>query len=121
MFEVSPNGSDRLDIALSGKLNSEDMKTALDALVRLSQDIENGRMLYRIDDFDFPTFGAIGVELARLPGLFRLIRRFERIAVLTEKRWIRTASELEGLLIPGLSIRAFDRDDEASAEAWLSQ
>ena len=108
MFKVTPNGANRLDIALSGKLDSDDMRAALDELERLSEGIENGRMLYRIDDFDFPTFGALGVELARLPGLFRLIRKFDRIAVLTEKHWLRKASELESLLIPGLSVKAFD-------------
>jgi len=45
MFQVTKNGIDRLDIELSGKLNSEDMKVALDALVSESIDIVNGKML----------------------------------------------------------------------------
>ena len=38
MFKVVPNGKNRLDIELSGKLNSEDMKIALDELVSKSRD-----------------------------------------------------------------------------------
>ena len=34
MFKVTPNGKNRLDIELSGKLDAEDMKVALDELVR---------------------------------------------------------------------------------------
>ncbi len=74
-------------------------------------------MLYRIDDFALPTLGAIGVEMSRLPELFELIGKFDRSAVLAEKKWIQSASELEGALIPGLTIKTFDLDEEA--EAWL--
>ena len=37
MFKVTPNGINRLDIQLSGKLNAEDMKIALDELVGKSK------------------------------------------------------------------------------------
>ena len=48
MFKVIPNGINRLDIEMSGKLSAEDMKIALDELVSKSKDIENGKMLYEI-------------------------------------------------------------------------
>ena len=46
MFKVTPNGINRFDIEMSGKLNAEDIKIALDELVSKSKNIENGRMLY---------------------------------------------------------------------------
>lgn len=121
MFKVTPNGPNRVDIEISGKLNSEEMKRALDEFVSKSQDIEHGKMLYRIHDFDLPSFGAIGVEMARLPELFKLIRKFDRVAVLADKGWVKKASEIEGALFPGLAIKAFDRTQEAEAEAWLAR
>ena len=121
MFRITPNGPNRIDIELSGKLDSDDMKIALDELVSSAKDIEHGRMLYRIEDFELPTLGAIGVELSRLPDLFRLIRNFDRAAVLADKKWIQTVGEIEGALIPGLKIKAFDPDEEALAEAWLAE
>ena len=51
MFTVTPNGPNRVDIELSGKLNSDEMKITLDELVYQTKDIKNGRMLYRVDDF----------------------------------------------------------------------
>lgn len=121
MFRITPNGSNRLDIECSGKLDSAEMKVALDELVRHAKGIEHGRMLYRIGNFELPTFGAIGVELARLPELFKLIRKFDRAAVLADKKWVKTASEIESALIPGLEIKGFDPDEEAQAEAWLAE
>ena len=63
--------------------------------------------------------GEVGVELSRLPQLLRFIRRFDRCAVIAGKEWLRKASEVEGALIPGLTIKAFDLHQEAEALAWL--
>jgi hypothetical protein len=41
------------------------------------------------------------------------------MAVVVDKSWVRKASELEGALIPGLRIKAFDLGQEEEAEAWL--
>ena len=81
MFQVSRRGENRIDIDFSGKLDSQAMRAALDDLLFKSEGISHGRMLYRIGDFDLPTLGAVGVELSRLPQLFRFIHRF------TAARW----------------------------------
>ena len=119
MFKVTPKGINRLDIEMSGKLSSEEMKAALDELVSKSKHIENGRMLYDVVDYHLPSLGAIVIELARLPEMLRWMRRFKRAAVLADKRWLKKASELEGALLPGLEIKAFDRDQKEAAESWL--
>jgi len=93
MFKVIPNGINRLDVEMSGKLNAEDMKIALDEVVSNSKNIENGKMLYEVIDFHLPSLGAIGIEFSRLPEMFGLM---------------------------GLEIKAFDREQKAEAEAWLS-
>ena len=120
MFKVIPNGINRLDIELSGKLNTEEMKIALDELVSKSKDIENGKMLYDVIDFHLPSLGAIAVEFSRLPAMFGLMKKFDRAAVLTDKTWLKKVSEFEGALYPGLEIKAFDRDQKEEAENWLS-
>jgi len=120
MFKVILNGTNRLDIELSGKLNTDDMKVALDDLVNKSKDIKNGQMLYEIIDFHIPSLGAIAVEFSRLPAMFGLMKKFDRAAILTDKTWLKKVSEFEGYLYPGLEIKAFDRDKRPEAEAWLS-
>lgn len=120
MFKVIQNGMNRLDIEMSGKLDAEAMKTALDELVSKSKDVENGKMLYEIIDFHLPSLGAIVIEFSRLPSMFGLMKQFDRVAVLTDKAWLQKVSELEGALYPGLEIKAFTRDQKLEAEAWLS-
>ena len=120
MFKVTKKGTNRLDIELSGKLNAEEMKQALDELTEKSAGIEHGRMLYDVIEFHLPSLDAIAIEFSRLPSMFGLIKKFDRAAVLSDKAWLKKASELEGLLIPGLEIKAFSRDQRAEAEAWLT-
>ena len=121
MFKVTPNGIDRLDIELSGKLNAAEMRIALDELVSKSKNIENGKMLYDIIDFHLPSLDAIAIEFSRLPSMFGFLKKFDRAAVLTDKTWLKKVSELEGALFPGLEIKAFNRDQKVEAEDWLSR
>jgi len=120
MFKVLKKGSDRLDIELSGKLDADEMRMALDDLAEKSQGIENGKMLYDVVDFHIPSLEAIAIEFSRLPAMLKLIQNFSRAAVLSDKTWLKKISELEGALLPGLEIKAFNRDQKEEAETWLS-
>lgn len=120
MFKVSRINDDRLNLELDGKFDASEMEAALDEFVRQSEGIKNGKMLYEIEDFGFPSLGAIGVKFSRLPSLFALIGKFEKAAIVTDKKWLQRASEIEGLLIPGLEIKAFSFSEKTEAEAWLS-
>ncbi|MCF2904357.1 STAS/SEC14 domain-containing protein [Octadecabacter sp. CECT 8868] len=118
IHKTSPN---RLDLELSAVLDGDMMALALDDLVEKSKDIQNGVMMYKIPTFSMPTGGALVAEMLRLPKLFKVIHHFDVCAVVTDIAWVRTAAEVEGAIIPGLVIKAFTSDQEADAEAWLSQ
>ena len=119
MFHVTRIGNTRIDVDFSGKLDSNEMRFALDELTRKADGIEHGQMLVRIGDFDWPTLGAVAVELSRIPDVFRIIRRFDRCAVVCAREWVRKASTLEGALIPGLTVKAFDTHQLTEANDWL--
>ena len=119
MFKVAHTGPNRLDIELSGKLDRASMKAALDELEQKSKNIENGMMLYDIVDFNIPSAGAIFLEFSRMPGMLKVMKKFNRAAVLTDKSWIKSISEFQNALFPGLKIKAFDRDQRQQAIAWL--
>jgi len=104
----------------SGKLDSTEMEMALDEIVTHSEGIEDGEMLFEIPEFRFPTPGAMAVEFSRLPAMFRVIRRFNKAAVLADEAWVQRVSELEGMLIPWMRIKAFKLSEKPVAEAWLS-
>ena len=119
MFKVERSSDDRLDVEMSGKLDTEDMIKALDELIEKSEGIQNGKMLYDVVDYHLPSLAAIGIELSRIPEMFGFIKKFSRAAVLADRTWLKTVSEIEGKLIPGLEIRAFGRDEKSEAVKWL--
>jgi hypothetical protein len=119
MLTITKPDVNRVDIELSGKISAEEMANGLDDLLELSQDVNKGTMLYTITSFAFPDLGAIVVEMARLPKLLGLLGRFDRCAVLSDAAWLRSAAEIEGALIPGFDIKAFDLEERDAAEAWL--
>ncbi|PRY80547.1 SpoIIAA-like protein [Yoonia maritima] len=120
MLKITKRSDDRVDIELSGKIDAIEMAAALDSLIEQSKDVHNGQMLYEISDFSLPTLGAIGVEVARLPSLFRLLSKFDRCALLSDSNWLRKASEVEGALLPGLEIKSFEMHERDAAEVWLT-
>lgn len=120
MFDIKSNGPFRVDININGKIDSEEMKAALDTLIEKSSGMKNGVMLYTITDLSLPSLGALGVELSRLPSLFTLLKSYSHVAVVADKAWIRKMGEWEGALIPGLEIKGFEPEALAAAEAWLN-
>lgn len=119
MLTITKPSPNRLDIELSGVLNADAMREGLDKLIEASADITDGKMLYRIPDFEMPTMGALAVEFQQMPKLFGLIGKFDKCAVLSDSSWIRTAAEIEGAVIPSLDIRSFPLAAEKAAEDWL--
>ena len=121
MFNITKNGPNRLDITLSKKLDAASMTVALDELVEKANGINEGIILYTIIDFQLPTLEAIGIEFSRLPSMFKLMRQFKRVALLSDTYWLKKVSEFEGALLPGLEIKAFNIDQREEAESWLLQ
>ncbi|MAM71454.1 MAG: hypothetical protein CMP91_09960 [Gammaproteobacteria bacterium] len=119
MIRIIKVAEDRIDIELNGKLDKDEMKTALDELEDKARDIREGKMLYTVTEFHLPTLSAVIHEFSRLPAMFALIKNFSRGAVLTDKLWLQKAAEMEGMLLPWMKIKAFDLNEREAAEAWL--
>ncbi|MDW3223872.1 MAG: STAS/SEC14 domain-containing protein [Paracoccaceae bacterium] len=119
MFTVSKPKANRLDLVFSGTLNEETMRVAIDTLIEESQGITNGKMLYKIVDFQMPTVAALVVEFQQLPKLLSLLGKFDKCAVLSDDAWIRTAAEIESAIVPSCDIKAFTLSAVDDAEDWL--
>jgi len=119
MLKITEKSPNRIDITISGKIDADMMKAGLDELVEKSEGVNSGTMLYTLTDFELPTLQAMAVEMTRLPKLFGLLSKYGRIAVVSDAAWIRTGAEIEGAVIPGLTIKSFELSQKAEAEMWL--
>ncbi|AXI48990.1 hypothetical protein C1J03_19280 [Sulfitobacter sp. SK012] len=120
MLNVTKVSADRINIELSGAIDADEMSTVLDHLLRKSEGVSNGKMLYTISDFAMPTLSALVVELYRMPELLGLLGKFKKCAVLCDTAWVRTAAEFEGAVFRSLDIKSFTLSDTEAAETWLN-
>ena len=104
----------------AGQMNAVSMEVALDMLVPVVKDMHHGGALVRAQGVEWPTLGAIGVELRHWGQLMAMVRKLDRVAVLTRQGWMQNLAMVESLLVPNLEIRSFDPDDAASARDWLA-
>ena len=47
--------------------------------------------------------------------------RFERKAIVTDRRWMHTAARAADRFFPHIEVKAFAEDEEAAARAWISE
>ena len=119
MLDIHVKEPGVIQIELNGEIDAAGMESGLNKLVELCEDLDNGKLFYQITDFKMPTLAALGVEFMMMPKLFRLISKVDKAAVLTDENWIKTASVIEGALIPGLEIKAFDLGEDDAAMEYL--
>ncbi|MCO4849036.1 MAG: STAS/SEC14 domain-containing protein [Yoonia sp.] len=120
MFTVTRVSDNRINLDIQGKIDATQMASGLSKLFTLSEGFQKGVMLYRIEGFKWPAFDAVMAEALRIPQLIGLLSRFGKIALISDKAWIRRFAEIEGALIPRLKIKAFKADKTDAAEAWLA-
>jgi len=119
MFNISKPSENRVDITIDGEIDQDTMRDALWDLLQKSEGVSDGRMFYTLTNFEMPSLAAIGVEMTFIPKLFSLLPKYSKCALVADAAWLRTAAEIEGAIIPGLEIKAFEVGQEAEAEAWL--
>lgn len=79
--------------------------------------MSHGDILMLDQGAEWPSLGAIGVELRHWPQLMAMLHQVDRVALVSHNQMFRTAATIESALIPGYEIRNFN--DETSATEWL--
>lgn len=113
-----PRGFHRLTI--QGEVTEQDMREGLEAFLAALPASGKADFLYTIRNFEFPSLSALAVEFGYLPRLLQALPRIGKVAVAADAAWLRGAATLEGILIPGLTIRTFTLDELEAAEDWLT-
>lgn len=117
-FEVTREGPNSLRIAVSGRIDAAMMEVALQQMSTEMEGMAHGDVLMIDEGAEWPTLGAIGVELRHWPQMIAMLHQLDRAALVSHNQLFRSAATLESALIPGYEIRNFN--DEASARAWLA-
>ncbi|OAN80747.1 hypothetical protein A8B78_10205 [Jannaschia sp. EhC01] len=116
---VNRTGPNSLRVTIAGALDAVSMEAALQAMTLEMEGMAHGDLLLIDNGAEWPTLGAIGVELRHWPQLLAMVQQIDRAAFVSQNQMFRTAATVESALIPGFEIRSFD--DESAAAAWLAE
>ena len=116
-LDIKRDGPNSLRIAMAGRIDAALMEVALQQLSAEMAGMAHGDLVMVDEGAEWPSLGAIGVELRHWPQMMAMLHQLDRCAFVSRNQIFRGAATIESALLPGLEIRNFD--DEASARAWL--
>jgi len=119
MLTFTPLSPRAIAIVAEGHFTAADVAPALARIEALLDTTPQLDILADVRGSPSVALSAVVEELKHLPLIIRLIRAIDRVAIVADAEWVRTASRIESALIPGLHYEVYERKDEAHARAWL--
>jgi hypothetical protein len=121
MVEQIEMPGDTLGFRLSGKVDRDEYFQLLDPVKeRLERGEQVSFLVETAPDFQGIDLAALWEDVKQAPSIGLKYRSsWERMAVVTDKDWMRNAIAAVGWLVPG-EIRVFEPGELADAKAWTS-
>ena len=120
MIKIIPDLPDNiLGFEASEKVTGKDYETILIPAVEAKiEEFSKIRLLYQLGS-DFTGYDMEAMWDDTKIG-FKYLKTWERIAVVTDTDWIRSATHILGFAMPG-HVRVYKNDELSIAKAWLSE
>ena len=111
-----------LGFRATGKISGDEYRELMIPIYAALERGEKLNIYFELaEDFHGLDLGALWEDL-KAAGLVGLKHRssWQRMAVVTDKDWIRHGAAVAGWLAPG-ELRLFDPDERAAAKAWVAE
>ncbi|MER8764017.1 MULTISPECIES: STAS/SEC14 domain-containing protein [unclassified Mesorhizobium] len=105
---------------VAGTVTAGDYDKVIPAIEAKLSDHKDIGVLTDLADFEDMTAGALRRDLQY--GLSKLgeLHRFKRAAVISNKQWIKAATEMTDALFPQIEARVFPEGEKAQALKWVA-
>ncbi len=119
MLTLTPLTPSAIEIVVDGPLAREDVARVLAEIDAILATVERLDILADVRGKPNIHPGLVLEEMKHLPTVFRMLRTIDRVALIADESWLRTAAKIEGKLIPGVTYEVYTRDRAEQARAWL--
>lgn len=119
MIDIEQISDNAHRITFMAEFRQEDAQRLVDFAKERNEAGGGGNVLFDATAVQGFTFGAVTIELAHIPALTKWVYGIDRIAIVSDEEWIRTASRLESALLPGVTYQVYDEDEADAARAWV--
>ena len=120
MLTILPESDGLIAYEVDGRIDKADIERAI---AHIDERLKSRRgpvdMLAIIREVGVITPPALARDIQYSLSRIHEISRFRRVAVVSDKSWVRAIAGAEDLMIPRIEVKAFSMDDEDIARLWL--
>jgi hypothetical protein len=106
-------------MVIMAEFRQDDAQRIVDFAKQQNEAAGGGNILFDVTALAGFSFGAVAIELAHIPSLMKWVYGLDRIAIVSDEEWIRTAARLESALLPGVAYQVYDDHEADAALAWV--
>lgn len=121
MVEIIPAPDHVVALRVAGTLQAEDYDSMMIPLIedKLQEHAQIG-VYIDLEQFEDMTGQAIQRDLKYGIDKFGELHRFRRIAVVSNKQWVKAVMEFAAALLPRIELQVFSSSEKDAALAWAS-
>ena len=119
MIRITEPAERVLDIRLEGIISRDDVREMEAVVEKLLADGGSLSVVIDMLGLDDMTAGALAEDIRFELGLLPQLARFERIAVVSGKEWVRALMNYAGLLMPMVELAVYGPEDAALARDFV--
>lgn len=106
-------------MSVNGTMSKDSLDEGLSWMDQVAETEESFNICVNIDTENFDDLSAAREEFIRVGRVLRHAATAEKCAILSDSAFLRNSAKIEGAVIPGLEINAFDLNEATTAEKWL--
>lgn len=120
--QLDLNQENILAFRITGHVDVEDFKAVANAIDQEFEDKIPFRLYIEIVDFDGMDLGVIWESLRfGVAHINDYLNHLDRIAVVTDTKWLHRVASMENRLLPSIYERTFSFDEKALAIEWVKE
>jgi stage II sporulation SpoAA-like protein len=121
MIEVVPTPDHVVGLRVAGTITGEDMDRATAAIETALARYPRIGVFTDAIEWSGMTPEAFGKDLRYGLGKIGELGRFTRVAMVTDKEWLRAIARFEDRLLPRIDLRTFGSQEREAALAWVTE
>lgn len=119
MIQLLDTAPDVIAAKISDTLTRDELLVLVERLEWSLEQHEKTHIFVEIENFSGVEAAAMAEYLPRAFAMLGKLRRFGRVAVVSDLAWIRWATRIESALLPHISYETFTSDERHRALAWV--
>lgn len=119
MIEMLKSEPGLIAARFAGSLGREETDKLMDQVEASLAAQDKTHLYIEVEGLPMVALEALPSYIPRALALLGKLGRFGRIAVVSDRPWVRLATRIESALLPGVSYETFEPGERAQAMAWV--